>query len=101
MATLQSRLEALEARQRVIEVEDEPGCWQRADRDVDGNVVACERICFTHEPGLNSLGGASMTREPFSRTTCHFSECDHRDTCRADGSPTGWGKRKVEIGALP
>lgn len=74
-----------------------PPYWQRADRDEDGNVIACERMVFPRNPpGLDTLGplaaaAAAMVREPFSRASCPYSECEHRDTCRADGSPTRWG----------
>lgn len=95
--TLQTRIEALEARQRKIEAGNEPNCFQHAEHDGDGSVFACERFCFpppgTLPPGM--LGGvqafANMTREPFSRETCHYVECEHRPTCRADGSLTKWG----------
>lgn len=67
---------------------------QHADRDGDGNVIACERLVFPRNPpGLDTLGpmAAAMVREPFSRSTCPHTECEHRDTCRADGRATSWG----------
>lgn len=97
---LETRIEKLEARQRAIEIENGPNCFQRADRDVDGTVISCERICFPSPSSLPSgmAGGiqafAAMTREPYRREACHYVECEHRDTCRADGSPTSWARRQ-------
>lgn len=94
---LGSRIAALEARQREREAADAPLYRQHADRDEDGNVIACERMVFPRNPpGLDTLGplaaaAAAMVREPFSRSTCSYSECNHRGTCRADGRATSWG----------
>lgn len=94
---LKSRVERLKqlAAQRV-EAEAPPQ-RQHCERDDTGHVIACERFVFPRNPpGVNELGVmaasfAAMKREPFSRMTCHFSECEHRADCRADGSPTSWG----------
>lgn len=94
---LSSRIAAIEARQHEREAADAPLYRQHADRDEGGNIVACERLIFQRNPpGLDTLGplaaaAAAMAREPFSRSTCCYSECEHRDTCRADGRATRWG----------
>lgn len=82
---------------RAAEAAAAPPCWQHADRDEDGNIVACERMVFhRNPPGLDTLGplaaaAAAMVRESFNRSTCCYSECEHRDICRADGRATSWG----------
>lgn len=94
---LETRIERLEARHREREAADAPPCWQHADRDEDGVVIACERMVFQRNPpGLDTLGplaaaAAAMVREPFTRSTCPYSECEHRADCRADGRVTSWG----------
>lgn len=95
--SIENRIAALEARQRERDEADAPRYLQHADRDNAGNVVACERMVFQRNPpGLDTLGplaaaAAAMVREPFNRSTCCYSECQHRDTCRADGKATSWG----------
>jgi hypothetical protein len=105
VASLQSRIEALEARQRAIEIENEPNCFQRADHGPDGTIIACERLVFPPLPEQRGLTpGEVMSRvqlEPFKRESCVYGGCEHRNTCRADGRPTSRGKRRLEIGALP
>lgn len=95
--SIENRIAALEARQREREDADAPRYLQHADRDGDGKVIACERTVFPRNPpGVDTLGplaaaAAAMVREPFSRSTCPYSECSRRDTCRADGRATSWG----------
>lgn len=94
---LESRIEKLETRQREREATDAPRYLQRFDRDEGGNVIACERLVFQRNPpDLDTLGPmaaatAAMVREPFTRSACHYSECEYRDSCRADGSLVKWG----------
>lgn len=102
--SLLTRLQAAEARLRELrerkherETAAAPPCWQRADRDEDGNVIACERMVFPRNPpNVDTLGPlaaafTAMTREPLTRASCPYTECENRDTCRADGSLTRWG----------
>lgn len=90
----ETRIENLEARRRAREDMNAPRYLQRADRDANGHVVACERMVFPRNPpNLETLGPMlagmlAMTREPFSRATCFYTGCEHRDTCRADGRLT-------------
>ncbi len=97
---LESRIEKLETRHREREAADAPPQRQHADRAPDGCVIACERLVFPRNPpGVDTLGplaaaAAAMVREPFSRTSCPYSECEHRDTCRADGRATSWGRHR-------
>lgn len=92
---LQTRLERLEARRREREAANEPRLLQRADRDAEGRVIACEQLVFpANPPDADTLGPMlaamkSTVRVPFSRSTCSYSDCEHRDTCRADGRLTG------------
>lgn len=95
--SIENRIAALEARQRERDEADAPRYLQRCDRDEDGNIVACERLVFQRNPpGIDTLGplaaaAAAMVREPFSRSTCSYSECNLRGMCRADGRATSWG----------
>lgn len=98
--SLHTRLDVIEARHREREAADAPRYLQRFDRDEGGNVTACERLVFQRNPpGLDTLGPmaaavSAMVREPFTRSTCHYSECEYRDSCRADGALTKWGASK-------
>lgn len=97
---LESRIEKLEARQREVAAEHEPGYWQRCDRDQGGTVIACERLVFPSLPEQRGLTpGEVMSRvrcEPFKRESCVYDGCEHRDTCRADGRPTSRGRLNTE-----
>lgn len=91
---LETRIEALERRADERAATAAPLCWQRADRDAAGHVVACERMEFPRNPpNMDTLGPMlagmlAMVRVPFSRATCHYTKCEHWDTCCADGSLT-------------
>lgn len=94
--TLQTRIEKLEARQRERAEAEAPPQRQHCDRAPDGAVIACETLTWPtirqqREQGM-TWGDAMrlVQREPFSRSTCVYSECEHRARCGADGSPTSW-----------
>lgn len=97
---LQSRIERLETHRREREAIGEPRRFQHADHDAEGCVVACEQFVFPVDPpDADTLGPVAasfkaMRRVPFSRSTCCYTDCDKRDTCRADGSPTSWGNSR-------
>lgn len=87
---LESRIFKLETRHREREAADAPGYLQRSDRDQDGNVIACERLVQRNPPDLDTLGPmaaavSAMVREPFSRESCPYSDCEYRASCRANG----------------
>lgn len=92
-----SRIEKLESQHREREAADAPRYMQNCDRDGDGNVIRCERFVFQRNPPeLDTLGPlaaamSAMKREPFSRESCLYSDCEYRDSCRADGRSTSWG----------
>lgn len=96
--SIENRIAALEARHHEREADDAPLYLQHADRDDDGNVVSCERLTFPRNPpNVDALGpmaaaAAAMKRESFKREACVYDGCEHRADCRADGSPTRWGK---------
>lgn len=98
---LEARLAALEERHRERELANEPRRFQHADHDAEGHVVACEQLIFPHPkdtPGIHELGPMvagfrAMRREPFNRETCPYTDCEKRETCRADGTLTSWGRR--------
>lgn len=93
---LHARIERLEAQRREREAAGEPRRLQHADHDAEGNVVACEQFVFPVDPpdadtlGPMVAGFRAMRRIPFSRSTCPYTDCDKRDTCRADGRLTRW-----------
>lgn len=97
---LESRITTLEQRHRAALAALAPISLQRCDRDEAGHVVACEALVFPRNPpGVDELGpmaahARAMERQPFTRSTCDYSECQHRETCRADGRLTGWGRHE-------
>lgn len=96
--SIENRIAALEARQRERDEADAPPQLQHADRAPDGSVIACERLTWPsirqqREQGM-TMGDAMrlIQRELFSRASCPYSDCEHRDSsCRADGRATSWG----------
>lgn len=95
---LETRIEMLEARQCEREAASEPRRLQRADYDAGGHVVACEQFVFPRNPpdvetlGPMLAGMLAMVREPNSRDTCPYGDCEKRVNCCADGRPTNWMK---------
>lgn len=93
--SLEIRIEALERQADERAATAAPSYWQRADRDAAGHVVACEQMEFPRNPpdadtlGPMAAAMAAVVRRPFSRDACEYVECEHRDTCRADGRLTG------------
>jgi hypothetical protein len=97
---IKSRIEALEARHRERAEAEAPPQRQHCERDDTGHVIACERLTWPSLPEQERLrreGVAAMAifsmmdREPFSRASCPYSDCENRAGCRADGSRTRWG----------
>lgn len=92
--TLQTRIEALEARLITRAGADGPLTFLRALYDDAGHVIACEgQTVPLNPPNKDTLGPmlagmAVMVREPNSRASCPYDDCDKRETCRADGSLT-------------
>lgn len=94
---LESRIEKLETRHHERAVADTPPQRLRANRDADGNVTACELLTWPtikrqREQGMTWADAMlSVQSEPLDRASCLYRDCEHRSTCRADGSPTKWG----------
>lgn len=93
---LEPRIRAIEAQHRQRAEADAPPQRQHADRDECGNVIACERLTWPtirqqKEWGMTMADAMRLIqREPFSRESCPYSDCEYRASCRADGALTKW-----------